>query len=102
MNREKKSSRVMEVLHIENDLLYFDFFHEAAWKKIVHTFFIEGGLSFPEKINPLKDINELTEEDYQLFFEEIGYEVIAFSEYDTEKHIKNMVKIPNKTGEAKS
>ncbi len=35
--------RVMEVFHIEDDSMHFDYFPEKMWNKIVNNFFIELG-----------------------------------------------------------
>ena len=95
-------SRVIEVFHIENDLMYFDFFLEKSWKNIVNNFFIEGGLTFPEKINQNKSLEELTDSDYISFFEEIGYEFVSFNEYDSSRPIDYVIKIPNEKEIAQS
>lgn len=95
-------SRVMEVFHIEDDLMHFDYFPENVWNKVVTNFFIEGGLTFPEEIDQEKSISELTDDDYKLFFEEIGYEVIGFEKYDSSNHIKHVVNIPDETAMGKS
>ena len=88
--------RVMEVFHIEDDSMHFDYFPEKMWNKIVNNFFIEGGLVFPEEIDITKSLDELTDNDYKAFFAEIGYTVVAFDDnFSTSKHVKHTIDIPN-------
>ena len=91
--------RVLEVLHREDDEIYFDFFTKDEYEFIVNEFFIEGGYDLPKQLKE-KTLEELKEKDFKLLFEKIGYEVIGFSEFDESIHISYKDKMPSKAGEA--
>ena len=42
--------RVLEVLHREDDEIYFDFFTKDEYEFIVNEFFIEGGYDLPKQL----------------------------------------------------
>jgi hypothetical protein len=77
-------TRIIRVFHTEEDRMYFDFFEKKEWPDIVKAFFLAGGLPIPDKVNQDKTIEELTEEDYAIFFEEIGYSVVNFEDIKKE------------------
>ena len=80
--------RVMEVAFYESDQTSIDFIIEPDWTLWVTDFFIEGGLDIPPEINKTKPLKDLTEKDYKLFFEELGWDVLGFETYDPEVHKK--------------
>ena len=94
-----KKIRVMEVFYIEDEKMHIDFFKKEEWADIVEAFFIKGGLQLPEKINESKKPDQLTEDDYSIFFQELGYEVTGFSDYDPTQHCTQTIPWPHKSKE---
>ena len=91
----EKKIRVMEVFYIEDQKMYIDYFTKNEWNEIVEAFFIKGGLEIPEEIDVNKKANQLTEEDYTVFFKELGYEVSGFSYYDPLQHTQQTLPWPS-------
>jgi len=93
-------TRIMRVFHQEENKMHFDFFKKEEWSKIINAFFITGGLEIPDEINTEKTLDNLTEEDYTVFFEELGYTVVSFEDVDKEdlSLINTIVALP-KEGE---
>lgn len=88
-------SRVMEVIRIdEDDIIHTAFFQEREWRVIINSFFIEGGLDIPNKIDSFKTLDELSDADYSILFEELGYSVTGITEYDPELHIACSYPLP--------
>ncbi len=94
-------SKVMEVFYIEKDkkLMYIDYFTKNDLEEIVENFFIKGGLPIPLRIDEGKTLKQLTEKDYTIFFEELGYEVTGFNKYDKHIHHAYTVPFPNDISE---
>lgn len=84
--------RVMEVAYHEDEATCIDFIPENDWPLWVKDFFIEGGLNIPIEINESKTLDNLTEKDYKLFFEELGWDVLGFFNYDPDIHKKYNIK----------
>ena len=89
--------RVMRVYYEEENIMHFDFFEKKEWLPIVNSFFLKGAVSIPTEISKTKTKQELTEEDYGIFFEKLGYVVIGFENVDQKKSksLRAFVKIPN-------
>ena len=79
--------KVMEVFYVtKDDKMHIDFFTEKEYIEVVEAFFLKGGLVLPPEIDDRKTISSLTEDDYKILFEELGYEVTGFSTYDPNVH----------------
>ena len=76
----------MEVFHFTKDQMHVDYFTEKEYIEVIESFFLKGGLEIPNDIDDTKSINELTDEDCKVFFEELGYEVTGFSTYNPDYH----------------
>jgi len=91
--------KVLEVMHKEDDIIYYDFFTKDEYELIINEFFIQGGYDLPEELNPTS-LGDLTEKDFSLLFECIGYDVLGFSEFDPIRHISAKHTMPSESGEA--
>lgn len=87
--------RVLEVMHREDDEIYYDYFTKDEYEMIVNEFFIEGGYDIPKDVST-HTLNELSEKDYKILFTKIGYTVLGFNKYDPEMHTTIKNRIPEK------
>ncbi len=81
-----KEVRVMEVFHFTKDEMHVDYFTKKEYIEVIESFFIKGGLNIPAEVDDTKTIDELTEDDCKVFFEELGYDVAGFSNYNPDYH----------------
>lgn len=84
--KNNEEIKVMEVFHFTKDEMHVDYFTEKEYIEVIESFFLKGGLEFPNEIDDSKSISDLTDDDCKIFFEELGYEVTGFSTYNPEYH----------------
>jgi len=84
--KSDKEIKVMEVFHFTKDEMHVDYFTEEEYIEVIESFFLKGGLTIPIEVDDTKSLEQLTDEDCKVFFEELGYEVTGFSTYDPNYH----------------